>query len=496
MTIQVHNSLTRTREPLEPQEPGTIGMYVCGPTVYGDCHIGHLMGPVVFDTIARWMSARGLRVRFVNNITDIDDKIIQRSIETGEDWQSIAKRYTEQYLGFLEELGVETVTDHPRCTDYVPQMVTFIQELIDSGRAYETSDGVYYDVGRQPGYGKLSGRKLDDVRSGARAEVSAELHHPADFALWKKAKPDEPTWDSPWGPGRPGWHIECSVMATELLGPCFDIHGGGDDLKFPHHENEIAQSEAHGDAYAKVWMHNGLIQYGGRKISKSDPRMEDPDFAQQFQVRWLLDSYGAPTIRFFLVRSPYGRPLDFQPSSLEAARTALTRLHRQLGPLLEESDEVTLDAILERDLPEELAAMRSRFCEAMDDDFNSGEAVAELHLIARLAKSLAGEEQTLALRLLRDLGRLLGILAPGDAASLAGPAAADERLGEVVNALLEDRREARARKDFETADRVRDLLAEHGVQVQDGADGSTWELGDEAGEGLLDALLAGRQNLR
>ena len=268
-TLFIHNTLTRTKQPLEPLVPGQIGMYVCGPTVYDDCHIGHLMGPILFDAIARWLIARGYRVRFVNNITDIDDKIINRSLATGEPWESITQRYTAQYLSYLKRLHVVTVTDHPRCSDYIPSMISYIEDLMTKQRAYAAADGVYYDVQRQQSYGKLSGRKLDDMKAGSRIERDAALHHPGDFALWKQAKPNEPSWESPWGRGRPGWHIECSVMSHDTLGATFDIHGGGDDLKFPHHENEIAQGEAHGGGYARCWMHNGLIQYDGVKIGKS-----------------------------------------------------------------------------------------------------------------------------------------------------------------------------------------------------------------------------------
>ena len=244
MILRLHDTLERRQIDFVPLDPGgPVTFYTCGPTVYDDCHIGHLMGPVVFDTVARWMLARGLRVRFVNNITDIDDKIINRARETGEAWDAIAERYTQQYFGYLHDLGVETITDHPRCTEYVPQMIAFIQELMDDDIAYVADDGVYFDVHRHEGYGKLAGRKLEDMQAGARVEAQGGLRHPADFALWKGVKPGEPSWESPWGPGRPGWHIECSVMSSELLGRAFDLHGGGDDLKFPHHENEIAQSE-------------------------------------------------------------------------------------------------------------------------------------------------------------------------------------------------------------------------------------------------------------
>ncbi|MFT4543059.1 MAG: cysteinyl-tRNA synthetase [Planctomycetota bacterium] len=489
MTIQIHSTLTRTKAPLEPLQDGQVGMYLCGPTVYDDCHVGHLMGPVVFDTIARWMSARGLKVRFVNNITDIDDKIINRAASTGEDWKAIADRYTDQYLEFQRELGVTSVTDHPRCTDYVPQMVQFIQELIDVDRAYVAENGVYYDVQVQEGYGKLSGRKLEDMQAGARVEAVGGLRHPADFALWKFAKPGEPTWDSPWGAGRPGWHIECSVMSSSLLGGTFDIHGGGDDLKFPHHENEIAQSEAHGDDYARVWMHNGLIQYGGKKISKSDPRMKDENFSRQFQARCLIDTHGAPAVRFFLMRSPYRRPVDFEPSALAGARTGLLRLYRQLGAMIEEVPAIDLNEILLRKFDEDISARRARFCESMDDDFNTGEAVAELFAIASRARELDGEASERANELVRDLGRTLGLFQPGDLALLENKPAAEGALGSVLDALLTVRADARGRKDFATADGVRDAFTDLEIGILDSADGSSWELRAAANDELMDRTM-------
>ena len=493
MPIRVYDSLRREKRPLEPVQPGRIGLYACGPTVYDDCHIGHLMGPVIFDTIARWLIARGYQVRFVNNITDIDDKIINRAIESGEDWKAIAERYTEQYFAYLRELSVVTITDHPRCTDYVDRMIEFIADLVEQDRAYEARDGVYFDVLRQEGYGKLSGRSVEEMQAGARVAASSDLRHPADFALWKKAKPGEPTWESPWGPGRPGWHIECSVMSRSLLGPHFDLHGGGDDLKFPHHENEIAQSEAHGDAFANMWMHHGLVQYGGRKIAKSDPRMSDPEFAGQFKAAKLLSTYGAPTLRFFLVRGPYRRPVDFEPKNLEDARKGLSRLLKQLGELAEEEACAALDEILARDLPPALAEQREKFVAAMDDDFGTGEAVGALFSLAKLARE--NEDSHAALLLLRDLGRTIGLFLPGDRARLVGDAADDERLTAVVRVLLEARDAARASKDFVTADGLRDLLVAAGIEVMDAPEGSTFDL-DRLDSAVLRQLLDGALALR
>ncbi len=482
MSIRLHDTLTRKKTAFSPRVAGQASMYLCGPTVYDDCHIGHLMGPVVFDAVARWLRARDLEVRFVVNITDIDDKIIRRAKENNEDWKGLAERYTQQYFGFLRRLQVRSVTDHPRCTDYVAKMVEFTSELIAQDRAYETQDGVYFDVRKQSGYGKLSGRKLDEMRSGERVTAASDLRHAADFALWKKAKPGEPTWPSPWGEGRPGWHLECSVMSSELLGPEFDIHCGGDDLKFPHHENEIAQSEAHGDAYAKYWMHHGLVQFGGKKIAKSDPRMQDPEFSNQFQASWLLDRYGAATLRFFLLRGHYRRPIDFEPKNLDATATALTRLHDQLGELLSEEDDATLAQIEARIGSGPLRDRLETFTASMDDDFGTGEAVAVLFSLAQDARKNDGADAAAALLLMRDLGRLLGIftVADGEERESRERASGGEGFKVVadglVQLLLELRNEARGSKDFTTADRIRDGLAALDVALEDGTDGTTWTL--------------------
>ena len=489
-TIHLHNTLTRSKQPLEPLSPGRIGMYVCGPTVYDDCHIGHLMGPILFDAVARWLGARGYQVRFVNNITDIDDKIINRSIATGEPWDAITKRYTAQYLGYLQRLHVVTVTDHPRCSDYIGPMIHYIQDLISKERAYVAADGVYYDVQKQHGYGKLSGRKLDDMKAGARIERDASLRHPGDFALWKHAKPGEPAWDSPWGKGRPGWHIECSVMSHETLGETFDIHGGGDDLKFPHHENEIAQGEAHGGGYAKCWMHNGLIQYDGVKVGKSDPRMKDPAFAKQFKADHLLDTYGAATVRFLLMQGHYRRPNDFAPTALSAARTALGKLHRQLGGLLDEPGTAALDELLGRSLPEAAARLRHDVVAAMDDDFNTGAAIAGLFGLVGEAKRASGDAATALLRLVRDLGRLIGLFQPGDGAdTVEQQDGGDDLLAPVMTLVLTLRQEVRARRDFATSDRIRDTLATAGIAVKDAKDGATWSVGGAGNRQPLDAAM-------
>ncbi len=478
MSISIHNTLTRQTAPFVPLQAGKVGMYLCGPTVYDDCHIGHLMGPVLFDAVARWFRVRGSDVRLVNNITDIDDKIINRAIATGEPWTAITARYTAQYLGYLAQLHVITVTDHPKCSDFIPQMVAYIQDLIASCRAYVAADGVYYDVQKQDGYGKLSGRKLNEMVAGSRIERDSALHHPADFALWKQAKPGEPAWGSPWGDGRPGWHIECSVMSHETLGATFDIHAGGDDLKFPHHENEIAQGEAHGGRYACCWMHNGLIQYEGRKVGKSDERMKDPAFRLQFQAAHLLDTYGAATVRFLLLQGHYRRPNDFAPTSLTAARTALGRMHQQLGGLLAQPGEPHLDEVLVRAVPARAIKHREAFVAAMDDDFNTGQAIAQLFTLLGEARKESAAEATAILTLVRDLGRFLGLFQPGDengTAAGASDSAKDQTVQHLMALVLELRQQARANRDFATSDLIRDRLKLAGIAVKDAKDGATWE---------------------
>jgi cysteinyl-tRNA synthetase len=477
MAITVYNTLSRTQEPLRTIRAGEVGMYVCGLTPYDDCHIGHLMGPVLFDAIARWLAARGFRVRFVNNITDIDDKIINRAAADGVPWQDIAVRYTEQYFDLQRRLRVATITDRPRCTEYIPQMTAYIGDLVRSDRAYLATDGVYYDIQKQPGYGKLSGRRLEDMIAGSRIERDAGLRHPGDFCLWKLAKPGEPSWPSPWGAGRPGWHIECSAMSSALLGPAFDIHGGGDDLKFPHHENEIAQGEAHGDEYARVWMHNGLVQYEGTKVGKSDPRMKDAAFKAQFVAKTLVEEYGAATIRFLLLSGHYRRPIDFAPRHIDEKRTALAKLHRQLGASLGEAAEPRLDEVLARPLAPEAAKARSAFAAAMDDDFNTAAATAELFTLAKIAGRQVDGDQAATLGVLRDLGRIIGLFMAGDEAAMGRDRAAeggDRVVGGVIELLVQERVHARAGKDLVAADRIHDQLASHGITIEDDTAQSVW----------------------
>ena len=492
--IAIYDTLSREKRPFVPLVPGQVGIYLCGPTVYDDCHIGHVAGPTLFDAAARWLRARGYRVRLVNNITDIDDKIINRARDTGEPWQAITARYTAQYVAYLQQLQVDTITDHPRCSDFIPQMVAYIGDLVAHDHAYAVAgDGVYFDVARHHGYGKLSGRRIEDQQAGARIERDASLRHPADFCLWKLAKPGEPSWDSPWGGGRPGWHIECSVMSTALLGANFDIHAGGDDLKFPHHENEIAQAEAHSGCYANCWMHNGLLQFEGTKIGKSDPRMKDQAFRDQFRLDHLLATYGAPTVRFLLLQGHYRRPSDFAPQHLGAQRTALARLHKLLGAALGEAALRPL-AEIAGEVAAEPAVREAfeRFCAVMDDDFRTGDAIAVLFQLADLARKPDDARAPLALRTMRDLGRLLGLFMPGDERATLGEAVGeDSRLGVAMRALLPLRQQVRAARDFATADGIRAQLGAVGIVIKDSKDVSNWQASGSAdAEMRLTAVVA------
>lgn len=496
MTIKIFSSLSQQKSDLNTLVPNTIKMYVCGPTVYDDCHIGHLMGPVIFDSIARWLKVSKYQVIFVNNITDIDDKIINRSKATGEDWQAITKRYTNQYWEFLKELKVTTITDFPKCSEFISQMITYTQTLIDKGRAYSAEDGIYYDIGKQKDYGKLTRREIKDMVAGSRVESSCTLKHQADFCLWKLAKPGEPSWDSPWGKGRPGWHLECSVMSNSLLGNSFDIHGGGDDLKFPHHENELAQGEAYGGNYATYWMHNGLMQFDGIKIGKSDPRMKDPVFAGQFKARYLIDTYGSATIRFFLLQGLYRRPIDFAPQNIENASISLGKILKLIGDQLASKNEFTLEQIEALPNTEIIKKLVNSFIEAMNDDFNTGMALGHIFTMVKEIKKLEGPAKDTAISTIMYLGRLLGLFQPNDSTEIKKEASslsiekmniviqliqsfeptftASSNFDETMQHLLKLRTEFRKQKNFTASDKIRDSLKTASITITDSPSGPTW----------------------
>jgi cysteinyl-tRNA synthetase len=461
--LQVYNTLTRKKEPFRPLEPGKVRMYVCGMTVYDYCHLGHARVMVVFDVIVRWLRASGFDVNYVRNITDIDDKIIQRANERGEDFLALTQRFIDAMHEDADALGVLRPDHEPRATDSMPEILGLIERLVENGHAYVAANGdVYYDVSRFPDYGKLSGKKVDELRAGERVAVGEQKDDPLDFALWKAAKPGEPAWDSPWGPGRPGWHIECSAMSTCCLGNHFDIHGGGQDLQFPHHENEIAQSEgATGEPFVNYWLHNGFVRVNEEKMSKS--------LGNFFTVREILARYRPEEVRYFILTSQYRSPLNYADDQLDKARAALTRLYTALRGLPEAAPAGTGD-------------FAARFAGAMDDDFNTPEALAVLFDLVTAVNRARESDPALAAALgaeLRRLGGILGLLQDDPEGYLKGaPTTEEGGLGDSdINALIEARNQARKDRDWAEADRIRDQLQAAGVILEDGAGGTTWRRG-------------------
>lgn len=456
MSLRIYNTLSRALESFSPIEPGHVRMYVCGMTVYDLCHLGHARSMVAFDVVQRWLRASGYRVTYVRNITDIDDKIIRRAVENGETIRSLTDRMIDALHQDADALGIERPTMEPRATEYVPQMLSMIGTLQTKGLAYQAGNGdVNYAVRKFPGYGKLSGKSLDELNAGERVAVADGKHDPLDFVLWKSAKAEEPAdvkWQSPFGEGRPGWHIECSAMGCELLGESFDIHGGGADLQFPHHENEIAQSEgATGKPFATTWMHNGFINVDNEKMSKS--------LGNFFTIRDVLKEYDAETVRFFVVRSHYRSPLNYSNVHLDDARSALKRLYTALS--LVAADEVQVDWS---------NPYAARFKAAMDEDFGTPEAVAVLF---ELAAEVNRSKSPAVAGLLKALGASLGLLQDDPQKFLqAGTAGVDAA---AVEAQIAARAAAKADKNWAEADRIRKELLEQGIVLKDSASGTTWE---------------------
>ena len=458
MSLRIFNTLTRAVSEFTPAEPGHVRMYVCGMTVYDLCHLGHARSMIAFDVVQRWLKASGLKVTYVRNITDIDDKIIKRALENGETIRNLTDRMIDALHQDADALGIERPQHEPRATDFVPQMLSMIGTLEQKGLAYRAGNGdVNYAVRKFEGYGKLSGKSLDELNAGERVAVNTEeggKHDPLDFVLWKSAKPTEPAdckWDSAFGSGRPGWHIECSAMACELLGQTFDIHGGGADLQFPHHENEIAQSEgANGQPFARTWMHNGFINVDNEKMSKS--------LGNFFTIRDVLKAFDAETVRFFVVRSHYRSPLNYSDVHLNDAKGALKRLYTALQAVPPAA--VTIDWA---------DPMASRFKAAMDEDFGTPDAVAVLfELASEVNRSQSAERAGL----LKALGGLLGLLQTDPTTYLQSGAGLDD---DAIQAQIEARADAKKAKNFAEADRIRNELLAQGIVLKDSATGTTWE---------------------
>ncbi len=481
MTLSIFNTLTRRVEPFEPIEPGHVRMYVCGMTIYDLCHIGHARMMMAFDVVQRWLKASGYRVTYVRNITDIDDKIIRRAVERGITLRALTDEMTAAMHQDIAQLGIEPPSLEPRATEYVPQMLSLIERLQSKGLAYQADNGdVNYAVRKFEGYGKLSGKSLDDLRAGERVAVAGDKNDPLDFVLWKSAKPDEPAearWESPFGPGRPGWHIECSAMCGATLGETFDIHGGGADLQFPHHENEIAQSEgATGQPLARFWMHNGFVRVDNEKMSKS--------LGNFFTIREVLAKYDPETVRFFILRAHYRSPLNYSDAHLDDARASLKRLYTALSL-------VPVAPATQIDWNQPFA---QRFKQAMDEDFGTPEAVAVLF---DLASEVNRGKSSQHAGLLRALGGVLGLLQAdprawlqgvpsrhheatgalaGQGANVAGLANVGSGLDvSAIDAQIAARAAAKAAKNFAEADRIRQTLLEQGIVLKDSPTGTTWE---------------------
>ena len=524
--IRVYNTLSRQKEDFVPVQTPTgekrpVGMYLCGPTVYKPSHIGHMVGPVIFDCVKRYLTYSGYDVTFVVNITDVDDKLINESNARHMAMADLAAEMTQDYLSNIQALGVTTIDHFPHATEYIPQIIKFVQDLIDKGFAYESDGDVYYDVAQFAGYGKLSHRSVEQML-GEGGSTAERKHSAADFALWKSAKPGEPSWESPWGPGRPGWHIECSVMGSCLLGDTFDIHGGGLDLAFPHHENEIAQSEARsGKPYVKYWMHNGLMQasdeigkVGGRKTKAADaPEAKEGDIASQeagkiskskgsVPFRDMLKTFAGETIRFFLLSTHYRRPIDYSVRRIEEVQTGLEAFYR----FFKRFDRVTGTKFYQTDfaktrdagefdpgqseLLQSVAQSRKTFLDSMDDDFNTGAGIAELFdLLKKLNKFIddqkletaptpeAVAELVQGVKTFRELAGALGLfLEPPKKAGQDDSAEDNSLVDGLMNLIIQIRANARQNKDWATSDLIRDALKELGVKLEDRPDKTTtWE---------------------
>jgi cysteinyl-tRNA synthetase len=491
MPLRVYNTLTRTKEELKPIRPGHISMYVCGPTVYKPSHIGHMVGPVIFDSVKRYLSYLGFKVTWVVNITDVDDKLIVRARELNTSVKELAEKMTADYLECLRRLNVTGIDHMPRATEHIAGMIEMMQGLIDKGYAYAAGGDVYFDISKDQDYGKLCNRDPEQLEAGARIEVSDRKRNPGDFALWKSAKPGEPSWESPWGPGRPGWHIECSAMSRKLLGDTIDIHGGGLDLQFPHHENELAQSESFtGTTFARYWMHNGLLKMGASKMAGS--------VGNVVNVADLLQAHEPETVRFLLLGTHYRSPIEYSEKRLEEVATSLDNFYRfferyqratkqDFYALAAPTRLQPFEVPTANEFLTEVARLRLQFLEAMDDDFNTGGAVGKLYeLLTTLnrfadqkklespeAPPEAMEQFTRGVKVLRELGAILGLF---ERKPEAKPAASDALVNGLMQLLIDLRQEARKSKNFAMSDTIRERLGKLGVTLEDRPGGTGWRL--------------------
>ena len=486
MSIRIYNTLHRKKEALKTLEPGHVRLYVCGITSYDYCHIGHARSALAFDMMVRYMRYRGLKVTYIRNFTDIDDKIIARAAEQNTTATELANRFINEFYKDMDKLGVERPTLEPKATEHIDEMVDFIQQLIDKGMAYQSGNDVYFTVDNFSDYGKLSGRNLEDMQAGARISINEQKQNPMDFVLWKGSKPGEPKWESPWGAGRPGWHIECSAMSKKYLGETFDIHGGGKDLIFPHHENELAQSEGASEKpFVTQWVHHGFVTIRDEKMSKS--------LGNFLTIREILEHYHPEVLRLFIFSTQYRNPLDFSESAMQTALTGLDRLYECAAAINELPDEVAEEAqaIASKKDVAKLTSIEKRFQEAMDNDFNTAQAqgiffdaVKILNKIKRQLPAIpsAGDSALLkdSLAVITRLAGIMGLLTEDPAGYLRAKkdamlAAIDISEQEIL-ASIEERYQARADKDWARSDAIRDELLAKNVELKDGADGTTWQI--------------------
>ncbi len=464
--IKVYNTLNKKKEEFIPLTPGEVKMYVCGPTVYNFFHIGNGRTFIVFDTIRRYFEYRGFKVDFVQNFTDIDDKMIKKANEEGTTVKKIGDTYIKEYYQDADALNIERATVNPRATEFIGEIIKFVKGLVDKGYAYKVDGDVYFSTKKFEGYGKLSGQNIEDLQSGARISVDERKKDPMDFAIWKAQKPGEPAWNSPWGMGRPGWHIECSCMAKKLLGETIDIHAGGSDLKFPHHENEIAQSEAlTGEPFARYWLHSAFVNVNNEKMSKS--------LNNFFTAREILERYDADVIRFLMLSAHYRQQLNFSEDLLESAKASVERIYNAIGNLENLIDEVSREEMNEEEKAylESLNKYKEKYIEKMDDDFNTADAITAIfdlikdtntNITIDSSKELAQK----ALELIRELGAPLGMFQKSTKGNLE----------EEIEALIAKRQQARKDRDFALADKIRDELKDRGIVLEDTPQGVRWKM--------------------
>ncbi|MGA1822187.1 MAG: cysteine--tRNA ligase [Thermoplasmatota archaeon] len=477
MVLKVYNTQSRSKEEFQPQVQGKVSMYVCGPTVYDNCHVGHARSYVAFDVIRRYLEYRGYTVIYVQNFTDVDDKIISRSAESGVPPLVLSERFIQEYFADMDKLGVRRATVHPKASEVIPDMITVVKGLIEKGYAYEVNGSVYFEVEKARDiFGKLRHQSLDDMKDGARIEIDSDKRSPKDFALWKSAKHGEISWDSPWGMGRPGWHIECSTMSTKYLGPTLDIHGGGMDLIFPHHESEILQSECYNEVpFVKYWLHNGFVEIDSEKMSKS--------LKNFFTIKEVTDKFDPMVVRFFLVYTHYRSPIDFSDAALEEASRSfgrLKKLHRSLsetvGPL--EDGAIPDFGSPGEDVLNMVFSVKKEFMDSMDDDFNTRIAVACLFRLDSEVRSLQNKGEVgradsyVILSMMNELSSILGLDYSDDD---AGDDIDSGIVRDLMQLLIDIRSEARTKKDWRTADSIRDRLKGIGIVLEDG-DNTTWHL--------------------